>query len=143
MHYLSYRPRKICLINQLTLDKHVFQTKTNILQSFFHVTDVSRLQIFCNRLLSIVLQVETTVMDLSIIPCTQESSVLTKADMSFSYVVEEGTSEEVLECNESENMDLNMWETLSSCTYFENSVPVHSTTINSDTSVQSQPELKA
>ena len=36
--------------------------------------------------------------------------------MSFSYVFEEGPSEEVLECNECENMDLNMCETLSTCT---------------------------
>ena len=45
-----------------------------------------------------------------------------------------GPSEEVLECNESENMDLNMCTTLSICTYFEESVPGPSTTINSDTS---------
>ena len=51
-------------------------------------------------------------MDLINISCTQESSVLAKAEMSFSYVVEEGPSEEVLECNESENMDSNMCETL-------------------------------
>ena len=82
-------------------------------------------------------------MDLLNISCTQKSSVLTKADMSFGYIVEKGTSEEVLECNESENMDSNMCETLSSCTYYENSVPVHSTTIKSDTSVRSQPESKA
>ena len=82
-------------------------------------------------------------MDLLNISCTQESSVLTKADMSFSYVIEEGTSEEVLECNESENMDSNMCESLSSCTYFENSVPVHSTIFNSNTSVRSQTESKA
>ena len=37
------------------------------------------------------------------ISCTQESSVLTKGEMSFSYAVEEGPSEEVLECNEREN----------------------------------------
>ena len=63
--------------------------------------------------------------------------------MSFSYVVEEGPSEEVLECNESENMDWNMCETLSSCTYFENSVPVQLTRINSCTSIRSRPESKA
>ena len=82
-------------------------------------------------------------MDLLNISCTQESSVLAKAEMSFSYVVEEGPSEEVLECYESENMDSNMCETLSSCTYFENSVPVPSTTINSDTSIRNRPESKA
>ena len=62
-------------------------------------------------------QVETTVMDLLNISWTQESSVLAKGEMSFSYVIEEGPSEEVLECNESENMDSNMCETLSSCMY--------------------------
>ena len=34
-------------------------------------------------------------------------------------------------------MDSNMWETLSTCIYFEESVPGPSTTINSDTFVQS------
>ena len=72
-------------------------------------------------------------MDLLNISCTQESSVLAKGEMSFSYVVEEGSSEEVLECNERENMDLNMCETLSTCTYIEESVPGPSITINSDT----------
>ena len=43
-------------------------------------------------------------MDLLNISWTQESSILAKAETSFSYVVEEGPSEEVLECNESENM---------------------------------------
>ena len=51
----------------------------------------------------------------------------------FSYVVEEGPSEEVLGCNERENMDLNMCETLSTCTYIEESVPGPYITINSDT----------
>ena len=37
-------------------------------------------------------------MYLSNISCTQESSVLAKGKMSFSYVVEKGPSEEVLEC---------------------------------------------
>ena len=46
--------------------------------------------------------------------------------MLFSYVVEE----EVLECNESENMDSNMCKTLSACTFFEESVPGPSSTIN-------------
>ena len=41
-------------------------------------------------------------MDLLNISCTQESSVLAKGEMAFSYVVEEGPSEEVLECNERE-----------------------------------------
>ena len=40
-------------------------------------------------------------MDLLNISCTQESSVLAKGEMAFSYVVEEGPSE-VLECNERE-----------------------------------------
>ena len=40
--------------------------------------------------------------------------------MLFSYIVEE----EVLECNERENMDLNMCKTLSTCTFFGESVPV-------------------
>ena len=75
----------------------------------------------------------TTVMYLLNISCTQESSVLAKGEMSFSYVVEEGPSEEVLECNERENMDLNICETLSTCTYIEESVPGPSITINSDT----------
>ena len=74
------------------------------------------------------------------ISCTQESSVLAKGKMSFSSVVEEGPSEKVLECNESKNMDSNMRETLSTCTYFEKSVPGPSTTINSGTSVRSRPE---
>ena len=38
-------------------------------------------------------------MDLLNISCTQESSVLAKGEMSFSYVVEEGLSTDVLECN--------------------------------------------
>ena len=67
--------------------------------------------------------------------------------MSFSYVVEEGPSEEVLECNESENMDSNMdsnmCKTLSTCTYFETSVPGPSAIINLDTSVRSRPESNA
>ena len=46
--------------------------------------------------------------------------------MLFSYVVEE----EVLECNESEKMNLNMCKTLSTCTFFEESVPNPSSTIN-------------
>ena len=41
-------------------------------------------------------------MDLLNMSCTQESSFLAKGEMSFSYVVEEGPSEEVLECNERE-----------------------------------------
>ena len=32
--------------------------------------------------------------------------------MLISYVIEEGLTEEVLECNESENMDSNMCKTL-------------------------------
>ena len=58
-------------------------------------------------------------MNLLNISCTQESSVLAKGEMSFSYVVEEGPTEDVLECNESEKMYLNMCETLSTCTYIE------------------------
>ena len=50
--------------------------------------------------------------------------------MAFSYVVEEGPSEEVLECNEKENMDLNMCEALSTCTNIEESVPGPSIKIN-------------
>ena len=47
-------------------------------------------------------------MDLLNISYTQESSVLANGELSFSYVVEKGPSEEVLECNERENMNLNM-----------------------------------
>ena len=43
-------------------------------------------------------------MDLLNISYNQESSVLANGEMSFSYVVGEGPSEEVLECNESETM---------------------------------------
>ena len=57
--------------------------------------------------------------------------------MLFGYVVEE----EVLECNESEHMDSNMCKTLSTCTFFEESVPGPSSTINSDTFVQSINQL--
>ena len=32
---------KFFLLNLLTLDECVFKTKTNVLQSFFHVTDVT------------------------------------------------------------------------------------------------------
>ena len=46
--------------------------------------------------------------------------------MLFSYVVEE----EVKECNESENIDLSMCKTLSTCTFFEENVPGPSFTIN-------------
>ena len=70
-------------------------------------------------------QVKTTLVDSLNISCTQESSVLAKGEMSFSSVVEEGPSEKVLECNESKNMDSNMRETLSTCTYFEKSVLAH------------------
>ena len=63
--------------------------------------------------------------------------------MPISYVVEEGPSEDVLDSNESENMDSNICETLSTCTYFEESVPGPSTTINSDTSIRSRLESKA
>ena len=59
-----------------------------------------------------------------------------KVNCHFSYVVEEGPSEEVLGCNERENMDLNMCETLSTCTYIEESVPGPYITINSDTWVE-------
>ena len=51
-------------------------------------------------------------MDLLNIFCNQESSVLAKDEMPISYVVEEGPLEDVLNCNDSENMDSNMWETL-------------------------------
>ena len=50
--------------------------------------------------------------------------------MLFSYVVEEGPAEEVLECNESEKMDSNMCKTLSTFTFYEGSVPGPSSTIN-------------
>ena len=50
--------------------------------------------------------------------------------MLFSYVLEEGPTEEILECNGSENMDSNMCKTLSTCTFFEESVPGPSSTIN-------------
>ena len=43
-------------------------------------------------------------MDLLNVSCTQESSVLAKGEMSFSYAVEEGPSEEVLECNERDRL---------------------------------------
>ena len=77
-------------------------------------------------------------MDLLYISYSQKYSVFAEDEMSFSYVVEDGPAEEVLKCNESENTDSNMCKTLStSCSYFEESVPVPSTTINSDTSVQS------
>ena len=42
--------------------------------------------------------------------------------MLFSYVVEEGPAEEVLECNESENMESNMCKTQSACAFFKESV---------------------
>ena len=74
-------------------------------------------------------------MDLINISCTQGSSVLAEGEMAFSYVVKEGPSEEVLKCNEREreNMDLNMCELLSTCSYIEKSVPGPYITINSDT----------
>ena len=46
--------------------------------------------------------------------------------MLFSYVIEE----EVFKCYESENMDSNMCKKLSICTFFEESVPGPSSTIN-------------
>ena len=74
--------------------------------------------------------------DLSNISYTQESSVLVEGEMSFSYVVEEGPSEEVvLECNESKNMKSNMCENLSTCTYFEERFLGQAATINLDSSV--------
>ena len=54
-----------------------------------------------------------------------------RVNCHFIYVVEEGPSEEVLGCNEREDMDLNMCETLSTCTYIEESVPGPYITINS------------
>ena len=54
----------------------------------------------------------TTVMNLLSMSYTEESSVLTEGLILFSYVVEEGPAEEVLECNESEKMDSNMCKTL-------------------------------
>ena len=63
--------------------------------------------------------------------------------MPFSCVLEEGPSEEIVECNETENIDSNMCETLSTCTYFEESVTGPSFTINLDTSVRSRPESNA
>ena len=52
--------------------------------------------------------------------------------MLFSYVVEERPAEKVLECNESENMDLYtcMCKTQSTYTLFEESIPGPSSTIN-------------
>ena len=50
--------------------------------------------------------------------------------MLFNYVVEEGPTEEVLDCNESENMDSNMCKTQSTCAFFEESVPGPSSSIN-------------
>ena len=74
-------------------------------------------------------------MNLLKIYCTQESSVLAKGEMSFSYVVEEGPSEEVLECNERERTRIfsHVQKTLSTCTYIVESVPGPYITINSDT----------
>ena len=40
LHYPSHRPRKMFLLNLLASEEHVFKTETNVLQSFFHVTDV-------------------------------------------------------------------------------------------------------
>ena len=65
-------------------------------------------------------------MNLLNISYIEETAVLTEGEMLFSYVVEE----DVLECNESENMDSNMCKTLSTCTFFEKSVPGPSSTIN-------------
>ena len=65
-------------------------------------------------------------MNLLSISYSEETSVLTEDKMLFSYVAEE----EVLECNESENMDLNMCKTLSTYTFFEESVPGPSSTID-------------
>ena len=50
--------------------------------------------------------------------------------MLFSYVIEEASTEEFLECNESENMYSNMCKTQSTCAFFEESVPGPSSTIN-------------
>ena len=61
---------------------------------------------------------------------TEESSVLTEGKMLFSYVAEEGPTEEVLACNESENMHLNMCKTQSAYAFFEESVPGPSSKIN-------------
>ena len=69
-------------------------------------------------------------MNLLSISYTEESSVLTEGCMLFSYVVEDGPAEEVLECNESENMDSNMCKTQSTYALFEESVPGPSSTIN-------------
>ena len=57
--------------------------------------------------------------------------------MLLNNVVEVGPTEEVSECNESENVGSNMCKTLSTCALFEESVPGPSTTINLDTFVQS------
>ena len=50
--------------------------------------------------------------------------------MLFSYVVEEGPAEEVLEYNESEKMDSNTCKTLSTYTFYEESVAGPSSKIN-------------
>ena len=50
--------------------------------------------------------------------------------MLFSNVAEEGPTEGVLECNESENMDLNVCKTQSIYAFFEESVHGPSSTIN-------------
>ena len=50
--------------------------------------------------------------------------------MLFSNVAEEGPAEGVLECNESENMDLNKHKTQSIYAFFEESVHGPSSTIN-------------
>ena len=49
--------------------------------------------------------------------------------MLFIYVVREAPTEEVLECNKSENMDSNMCKTQNTCAFFEESDPGPSSTI--------------
>ena len=50
-------------------------------------------------------------MDLLNLSYNQKSSVSAEDEMSFSCVVEEGPSEEIVECNETEHIDSNMCET--------------------------------
>ena len=40
LHCPSHKRNKFSLVNQLTLDKHIFKTKLQLPQSFYNVTGV-------------------------------------------------------------------------------------------------------
>ena len=61
LHCPSHKRNTFSLVNQLTLNTHVFKTQLQLPQSLYNVTGVQRLQKVCYRLMLTALQVEMTV----------------------------------------------------------------------------------